>query len=274
MRVRAGVRLCSRQEWGQLRIRIVGDRPEHPTLAGCAALLRADGHPVEFVAPTAEPADVGDADLYLLKTRVREALPRWRRAEAAGIPVLNSVTATEACLDRTQMARIARAAGLPFPETHTLGSVAEAGTRIGDGNWILKSRYSNRDNPHPETGTADELAGVSWPDEPVVVQRLESGDGWDHKFWVVGDRAFAGLRRPPQRVPVPKETIPVPWQSVPATWRDLIHATGRAFDLTIYGIDIIASPEGPRIVDINAFPGLRSIPNGPQALADLVRSFI
>lgn len=257
-----------------MRVRVIGDRPDHPTLAGFASLLRAHGHRVEFVAPTAEIPDIRGADLYLLKTRVREALPLWRRAEAAGIPVLNSVAATEACLDRTEMARTARAAGLPFPETLTLHRAAEAAERVGSGTWILKSRHSNRENPHPETGTATELARVPWPDEPVVVQRLETGDGWDHKFWVVGNRSFAGLRRPPQRTPAPKRTVPVAWHTVPPLWRDIVHATGRAFGLTIYGVDIIATVEGPRIVDINAFPGLRSIPNAPQALADLASTFI
>ncbi|UGQ15146.1 alpha-L-glutamate ligase [Yinghuangia sp. ASG 101] len=255
-----------------MRVRIVGDRPDHPTLAGFASLLRADGHHAEFVPPTSEIPDLRGADLYLLKTRVREALPLWRRAEAAGIPVLNSVAATEACLDRAAMARIARAAGLPFPETHTLDRAAQAATRVGAGTWILKSRYSNRDNPHPETGTAHELARVDWSDEPVVAQRVEIGDGWDHKFWVVGDRSFAGLRRPPRRTPVPKRTVPVPWHTVPAAWRDIVHATGRAFGLTVYGVDIIATAQGPRVVDVNAFPGLRSIPDAPRALADLVVS--
>ncbi|WP_298749138.1 hypothetical protein [uncultured Serinicoccus sp.] len=39
--------------------------------------------------------------------------------------------------------------------------------------------------------------------------------------------------------------------------------TGRPFD-------VVLGPDGPVLVDVNAFPGYRGVPGAPQALADLV----
>jgi ribosomal protein S6--L-glutamate ligase len=159
-------------------------------------------------------------------------------------------------------------------------------------------------------GTAAELAAAvrGWADEPVVVQDFAAGDGWDHKFWVIGNRVFAGLRRPPgvtggegsgqsaerhgtteaagrpprtkrttRPVDVPrpassdpagKGTVELPLESVAPGWAGLVLRTGKAFGLDIYGVDVLATPDGPVVVDVNAFPGFRGVAEAPAALAE------
>ncbi|MDI2125560.1 ATP-grasp domain-containing protein [Yinghuangia seranimata] len=258
-----------------MRVGVVTDRPEHPTLAAFAALARERAWRVEFLAPDADGP--GDADLYLLKTRSPAGLDLGRRAEAAGVPVVNSAAATEACLDRLGTAATAAAAGLPMPATHGFadpGALAAAAARFGGRTLVLKSRFSSRANPVPEIGTVDELArAAAGRDEPVVVQEFAAGDGWDHKFWVIGGKVFAGLRRPPTSPAAAagsKTTVELTPDQVPPAWTDLARAVGDAYGLQIYGVDLIATATGPALVDVNAFPGFRGIPEAPAALAELV----
>ncbi|MFD0527211.1 hypothetical protein ACFQ1I_08035 [Kitasatospora arboriphila] len=37
----------------------------------------------------------------------------------------------------------------------------------------------------------------------------------------------------------------------------------------MYGVDILDTPDGPLIVDVNAFPGIRGQAGAPEALAAL-----
>ncbi|MDI2124641.1 ATP-grasp domain-containing protein [Yinghuangia seranimata] len=248
-----------------MRIAVIVERDDHAMLVEYAALMRARGHEVAWQHPGARRPDLS-ADLYLLKSRTPRALRLGRRAEALGAAVCNTVAATEACVDRAAMAAQARAAGLPFPVTHVYprGAAVSAPGRL-----IMKSRYCRHDEPLPVVGEAADLRAAGWRDEPVIAQEFAEGDGWDHKFWVIGDRVFAGLRRPPLDGAAgdPKHTVPVP--NVPSDRLDLARAVGGAFGLRVYGVDIIASDAGPVVVDVNAFPGFSGLPGAAEALADL-----
>lgn len=49
-----------------------------------------------------------------------------------------------------------------------------------------------------------------------------------------------------------------------------MRATGAAFALDVYGVDVIDAGDGtPLIVDVNAFPGIRGQGGAPEALAAL-----
>ncbi|NUP30736.1 MAG: hypothetical protein HOU01_03350 [Streptomycetaceae bacterium] len=207
------------------------------------------------------------------------------------------------------MARVARGAGLPFPVTRVFagrrGVVEWAETRGGDSRkFVLKSRHSRRSNPVPVVGTPRELAAavMAWADEPLVVQDFADGDGWDHKFWVIGDRVFAGLRLPPEGVagasgppdpsaaPGPsgptsttnpadppftaKRTVELPPDAVPSEWSALVRRVGDAFGLSVYGVDLLAASSGPVVVDVNAFPGFQGVTGAPEALAELAAEVV
>lgn len=247
------------------RISIVTEQADHATMLAYAAAMRARGHEVATLHPDTADPDLS-ADLYLLKSRTPRAIRLARRAEAAGAAVCNSADATALCVDRAAMATRAHAAGVPFPATYAF---ARPASLAAPGRLILKSRRCRKDEPLPAIGTAAELRAGDWPDEPVVAQAFADGDGWDHKFWAVGDRIFAGLRRPPTtgNAADAKRTLPV--ADPPAVSLEVVRAVGEAFGLHVYGVDIIATASGPLVVDINAFPGLSGLPEAADALADL-----
>lgn len=254
-----------------LRVGLITPDPGHPLLAGAAALLAGGGASVAVLDPEAPRPPGEPADVYLLKSRTPEALELARTLEDAGARVVNSAAATARCQDRTAMAADALRAGLPFAATRGYASPAElAAGEAGSGPVVVKSRRSRK------TDTVVRLDGAvavrdfaaTAADEPYVVQDFVPNSGWDHKLYAIGPHVFAGRRRSELAAPT-AETGPVP-APLPAAWRDLVRRTGAAFGLDVYGVDVVAAPGGPVVVDVNAFPGLRGLPGAPEALAALV----
>ncbi|MGR4879538.1 RimK family alpha-L-glutamate ligase [Streptomyces sp. LARHCF249] len=257
-----------------MRIGLITPEPGHPLLAATAALL-APGHVVEALDPGAAGGVPGPpADVYLLKSRTPQALELARRLERRGAPVVNTAAATALCQDRTAMAELALRAGLPFAATRTVGSLsawAASGVALPS-PVVVKSRYSRRGDLVARVDDTAELRELAarWPREPVVVQDFAPNSGWDHKLWAIGEQVFAALRRselsPGGRGP----DRPAHPAGLPAGWADLVRATGAAFALDVYGVDIIDAGGGrPLIVDVNAFPGIRGQSGAPEALAAL-----
>lgn len=252
-------------------------RPDHPLLAATERLL-TPRHRVTHLDPAGPPPSDHDplADVYLLKSRTPRALALARAFEERGAPVLNSAAATERCQDRTEMAGLARRAGLPFAPTWTagtLGALAAAPDLPHRYPLVVKSRHSRREDL---VARADDLAqlralAAEWPDEPVVTQEFTANSGWDHKLWAIAGQVFAALRRSElSATPTAPPPAPLSPAGLPAAWTDLVRKVGEVFALDVYGVDVITAPDGtPQIVDVNAFPGIRDQQGAPEALAAL-----
>jgi ribosomal protein S6--L-glutamate ligase len=259
-----------------MRICLLTPEPDHPLLAAARALL-TPRHRVESLDPAvADPAALTPgtaADVYLLKSRTPRALALARHLEALGAPVINSAAATELCQDRTRMAAVAVAAGLPFAPTGTHGSIGELTGALADADFplVVKSRHSRR---HDLVAKAEDRARLlrladRWPDEPVVVQPFAANSGWDQKLWVIAGQVFAARRRSELAVADRGPAEPLAPGDLPAERIDVVLRAGEAFGLDVYGVDLLDGPGEPLIVDINAFPGIRGQEGAPQALAAL-----
>lgn len=254
-----------------MRVGLVTADPDHQLLADTAALL-TPRHELVTVSPEAVSVPGELADVYLLKARTPGTLALARSLEERGAPVVNSAAATELCQDRTAMASLARRAGLPFAETRTVSALARLDAARLEYPVVVKSRHSRRHDLVARVDGPVRLAelAAAWPDEPVVVQDFTPNDGWDHKLWAVGDTVFAALRT--SELTVGKEgrlTLPLPLDELPPGWLDLVRRVGSVFALEVYGVDVLCGPDGPVIVDINAFPGVRGQAGAPEALAAL-----
>ncbi|MFD7503152.1 RimK family alpha-L-glutamate ligase [Streptomyces sp. NPDC059850] len=254
-----------------MRVGLLTADPDHQLLADAAALL-TPRHELFAVSPEAVSVPGALADVYLLKARTPRALALARSLEERGAPVVNSAAATELCQDRTAMASLARQAGLPFAETRTVSALARLDAARLAYPVVVKSRHSRRHDLVARVDGPERLAelAAAWPDEPVVVQDFTPNDGWDHKLWAVGDTVFAALRT--SELTVGKEgrlTLPLPLDELPPGWLELVRRVGSVFALEVYGVDVLRGPDGPVIVDINAFPGIRGQAGAPEALAAL-----
>ncbi|MFI7104091.1 RimK family alpha-L-glutamate ligase [Streptomyces sp. NPDC050161] len=282
-----------------MRICLLTADPGHPLLAATTELLRAGQHRVELLDPDAgpgsgsvvpaprrpdEPSAAGAflpgplasgplADVYLLKSHSPRGLALAAYLEDHGAPVLNSASTTGLCQDRTEMAALALAAGLPFAATRTLRTLAELADE-GEPQvpLVVKSRHSRRHDLVTRVDTAARLHELAraWPHEPVVVQEFAENSGWDHKLWAVDGHLFAATRRSELSPEGRGENRPADVRDLPAGWADLALRVGEVFGLDVYGVDLLDAGNGtPLIVDINAFPGIRGQSGAPEALAAL-----
>jgi ribosomal protein S6--L-glutamate ligase len=262
--------------------------PQHPVIAPVLATLSAR-HSVRLLdvracsGPQACALEKAQqpADLYLLKSHASQALELALTLEQEGRRVLNSWSAARICQDRVLTTELMQAAHLPWPATRAFPTLAAAlhdARTAGNFTWplIIKSRYSHRGDL---VDRLTDLAGLQalaeqWSQEPVVLQEWLPGDGWDIKLWVIDQRVFAARRRTPLDAAASKENIPIAEHELPAVWRELALTIGRAFKMSLYGVDILPGESAPWIVDINAFPGFRGVSGASEALVDLVERLL
>jgi ribosomal protein S6--L-glutamate ligase len=219
------------------------------------------------------------ADLYLLKSHAPQALDVAHYLEDQGLQVVNSWTSSVACQDRMLMTERMEKAHLPWPRTQYFPSL---GYLLGQSDLlenlvfplIIKSHYSHRGDLVGKVDSIEALQALApqWSQEPIVLQDFAAGDGWDIKLWVIEEEIFAARRRTPLDPHASKEDRVI--NELPTEWVQIVQAIGKAFDLRLYGIDLLMTTQGPIIIDVNSFPGFRGVPGADDALVALVEKLL
>jgi ribosomal protein S6--L-glutamate ligase len=260
-----------------MEICLVADRTDHPVLAAMLAEL-GTRHRVRLLLPPADTSGSqamadelrAPADIYLLKSRSEFALELARAVEGEDVAVVNTAAATGDCRDRTSMARRLEAAGIPAPRTLAAGPLADVISAVAF-PAIVKSRLSRRGDLVRKVARGAELKelAAAWSGEPVIVQELSPGDGWDYKAWVIGDEIHVGRRLSSLTtgaVGSQKRDHPISDPGIERTVRELALSVGRAFELELFGVDVLTSDGHVAVVDVNAFPGFRGVPGAAGKL--------
>ncbi len=270
-----------------MHICLIMDNPEtprHPVIAVALQKLSKthtirmfDVRPLTGAQAIAEEEKHPLADLYLLKSHAPQALDVAHVLEQRGALVVNSWESSVACQDRVLMAQRMDEAHLPWPGTRYFSSLESLLTQHDllstlSFPLIIKSYYSHRGDLVDKLHNLAELQALApqWSKEPVVLQDFAAGDGWDIKLWVIGQQIFAARRRTPLEPNAPKEDFPIAEADLPAEWARITLEIGRAFNLRLYGVDLLVMEHGPMIVDVNSFPGFRGVPGADDALVALV----
>ncbi len=249
-------RVCALVEAGD----VAGRNPLLPPLG---ARLAAEG--LEFVVwdPTRAvplPAPAPPADLYLVKGDHPAVLSTAAQLHDAGASCLNRLDVTLAAADKARTSARLRRAGLPVPDSRLVGDRDELDVLLARRGRVVKPLHGAHGDGVAVLGPRE--AGRA-PSGPWLVQEVVAGPGYDLKVYGVGERAAVRkVRVVAGKVDVPRE---------PAEGRrevvELGVAAAAALDLDCWGVDVIASPDGPMIVDVNSFPGYRGVPEAVEWLA-------
>jgi ribosomal protein S6--L-glutamate ligase len=267
-----------------MEVCLISDRADHPVLSAVLSILAERNKTRTLDVAFLDDARLrrelaAPADIYLLKSRSPAALDLGRRLERSGATVINGTAATSACLDRMLMASRLAEARVDAPRTQAFPSVRhlredhEAGLVTLPS--LVKSQRSRRGDLVRRLNRKDDVLALAseWGGEPVVLQEFVEGDGWDVKLWVIGDAVHAARRRTvliTGATGAQKRNFAIAAADLPDEWRQIALRVGRSFGLEFYGVDLLPSQRGPLVIDVNAFPGFRSVPDSPAQLAELI----
>jgi ribosomal protein S6--L-glutamate ligase len=238
-----------------------------------AELLRRRGLDVEGVISEdvlQRPERLGpDVDLWLLKSYTPLSLSLAGVLHRSGARLLNPYPGCLAARDKLAAAQVLGAAGIPAPRSWVTGDLALLAPLAREMPLVVKPYMGWRGEGVRVVRGEAELLALPAPREPVLVQEFLPGPGVDLRVYVAGDRVFA-TRKPfsSSSFSVPGEEVPVPDEV-----RRIALRCGEAFALGLYGLDLIEAPDGPRVVDVNYFPGYKGIPEAAEAVAEYVARY-
>ena len=236
------------------------------------ALLRRRGLEVEH--EVAEDALVrletwrGGRDLHVVKAYTDLSLSLAAVLHARGARLVNPYPAIAASRDKIVAAQVLADARIPAPRTWVTGELSRLAPLLAEAPLILKPYHGWRGQGVRVVRDADELRALPDPEQPVIAQEYFEGCGEDLRVYVAGERVFATKK------PFSSTSFSVPGRPVAVSdeVRGVALAVGRAFGLGLYGIDVLETARGPRVVDVNHFPGYKGCPGAAEAVADYLEA--
>ena len=209
-------------------------------------------------------------DVTLLKSGSQAALHLAAAAEGFGICSLNGAEATRLARDRLATTAALARAGLPLPPAWLValnGSRPPAGQLPARQGEVLLRAASPRRGAELWRTTWDALPSTLTPSLPsgaYVATDLLTPERGQLTVFVVG-RWVRGIRRPfPARTLDEKRGRPA---IVPAEVRQVTRRVGTLLGLRCYGCDFVATADGWRLLDVDAFPGYKDAQGAAEAIA-------
>jgi ribosomal protein S6--L-glutamate ligase len=256
---------------------IVEEKYQHEAMPTVVAdVLASWGHDVDLLQPHASMTSLsrlatdGDDgyDGYVLKT-VSEGpgLSLLEAAGTAGIATVNNYRAVRLARDKAVAAAVARFAGLPFPRTY-FAARQELLRQLPPEAYPVVVKPSNgsaNENVIRVDGPAQlEALDFAGRSGFLLAQPFLPNPGFDVKLYNTGERVWAVRRRSPLHpdAEVVEELMP-PSPEL----HSLAVRVGEAFGLDIYGADVVETPRGWVLLDVNDFPSFGKVPDAPAQLA-------
>jgi ribosomal protein S6--L-glutamate ligase len=209
-------------------------------------------------------------DAYVLKTVAGgPGLSILEAAEAAGIATINKVRAIRLVRNKAVAATYAQTHGLPMPLTYFVTHLdllkqmpLEIYPMVVKPNNGSSCRDIYRVNSPADL---DALVIAKKNENFFLAQRYVENTGYDIKVYVIGKEVYAVAKKSPLHGDITEKLIPLTPEM-----RKLAIDTGRIFGLDIYGIDLVESPQGLVMLDINDFPSFGYVPGAVRRVAEYI----
>jgi len=219
-------------------------------------------------------AEVSDFDVCLLRSfgpgsceQLTRRISMIEHMEISGIRVVNPCYAFRRARDKYATQYTLEAADLPIPITYTTESLADA-YRVSEqyGDFIYKPilssmgkgslRFSDPDLSYNAYKMLDRFG------QPLILQKYVPNPGRDVRVFVIGD-AVVGSAYKYRAKGKWKTNVAQGGRMVEEKVSDEILELGlratRAMGLDYSGVDIIESPNGPVILEVNGSPGWQAL---------------
>ena len=234
------------------------------------------GHAVDVLEPQAtvmcmSDLAIQDYDAYVLKSLADgPGMSILAAAEAVGIPTINNSRAIKRVRDKAVAAAFGRAHGLPIPPTYFLAHPRLL-PQIPSEDYPLVVKPSNGSSCRGiyRLNSPADLAALEIAEADksfFLAQRYAENMGFDIKIYVTGTEVHTALtKKSPLHAEIQETDIPLS-----PKLRKMALRVGKLFGLTIYGIDVVETPQGFAILDINDFPSFGRIPRAAAHISEYV----
>ncbi len=235
------------------------------------------GHDVDLLEPHMMVTSLSDLgshgyDAYVLKTVADgPGLSILEAAEAVGIPTINNSRSIRLVRNKAVAAAYARAHHFPVPQTYFvphIGLLKQIPSEMYP--LIVKPNNGSSARDIHLLRTVDDLSIMETVLTKVngrffLAQQYAENPGYDIKIYVIGNDVYAIAKKSPLHGAISEKFLPVT-----PTLRDMALNVGKLFGLDIYGLDVVETPQGLALLDINDFPGFGMVPQAPARIASYI----
>jgi ribosomal protein S6--L-glutamate ligase len=219
--------------------------------------------------------ELAEGDVLVARTRCTFGLTLLRAAERTdGVTVIPSWGSVTHVRNKARAVETLAAHDVPMPRTLLAQSpVGLKDLPAEEFPLLLKPHLGDNGGGIVLVRHPLELDDLSWREGLVVAQEFIDSGSVDIKLYGVGDQLWA-VRRPSPLAREGGAAPPPEVVEVTPALEEIAFACRDAFGLELYGVDVLDSPRGPLVVDVNEFPNYSGVDEAPATIARLVRSFL
>jgi RimK family alpha-L-glutamate ligase len=204
------------------------------------------------------------------------------RLQRAGLYVINPPEAIEHCADKYDILTILEENGVPVPRTavtESIGEAARAFKALG-GDVIVKPIFGSRGIGATRVNDSEVAAtvfrAVTFYHGVIYLQQFIDHGFSDIRAFVVGNRVVAGMKRVARSWKTNYSQGARPMRiELEKVHEDLAVKSAKSIACKIAGVDILESPSGPVVVEVNSQPGWRGLQSvAPVNIADEIVDFV
>jgi ribosomal protein S6--L-glutamate ligase len=254
--------------------------------------LKAKGAEVEIVTERSGLIDLEnfkfDYDAYLFKSHSPLAESLAAAAHYRGAKLLNDYPATMKVRDKVLTCTMLLQAGIPTPRTFVTDSIEtlrdvvkrmpvvvkpwrgrrgmgiEVCMNEAEFDALIARRADGAAGDDDDGGGED---GTALGERLIFAQEYEEHEPYDYKAYAIGDYVHAIKRIFPAKTKEEKLGTPV---GDDPELEDLVRQCGKVFGLDLYGVDLVKTPKGYSVIEVNCFPGYKGVPEGGERIAQFV----
>jgi len=204
------------------------------------------------------------------------------RLQRLGLLIINSPEAIEHCVDKYDILAILEDKGIPVPRTAVTENVDEALNAFHElgGDVVVKPLFGSRGIGatrvrDPEVASTI-FRSLTFYHNVIYIQEFVPHGFSDIRAFVIDNRVVAAMRRVASswKTNYSQGARPEP-TLLDNMLEELAVKSAKLIECKIAGVDILESPKGPVVVEVNSQPGWRGLQSVTRVnIADEIVNFV
>jgi len=204
------------------------------------------------------------------------------RLQRLGLYIINPPEAIEHCVDKYDLLAILEENGIPVPRTAVTENVDEALKAFKElgGDVVVKPIFGSRGIGSTRVKDLEIaptiFSAITFYHGVLYLQEFVHHGFSDIRAFVVGDNVVAAMRRVADRwkTNYSQGARPEPLR-LDKTMEEIAIKSAKLIECKIAGVDILESPKGPLVIEVNSQPGWRGLQSVASVnIADEIVDFI